>query len=287
MAIRVVTDSTSDLPAELVQRWHITVLPCYVMADDVSYKDGVDLSHDQFYSMLTSGSRLPTTAQPSAADFQQVYEELLGQGHQVVSIHVSGKLSGTLNSAEQAKASLGESPAIEIIDSQLASIPLGLAVLAAAEQAEQTDSYQQVADKVRKDLPLTHGFFLLDTLEYLQKGGRIGRAQAFIGSMLSVKPILKLQDGEAHPVERPRSWDRGMRRLVELVRELAPVRRLAVMYSTDPERAAALREQLSGLLPPDQVINARFGPTLGTYMGPNALGVALTQTGGPDPAQAP
>lgn len=287
MAIRVVTDSTSDLPAELVQRWHITVLPCYVMADDVSYKDGVDLSHDQFYSMLTSGSRLPTTAQPSAADFQQVYEELLGQGHQVVSIHVSGKLSGTLNSAEQAKASLGESPAIEIIDSQLASIPLGLAVLAAAEQAEQTDSYQQVADKVRKDLPLTHGFFLLDTLEYLQKGGRIGRAQAFIGSILSVKPILKLQDGEAHPVERPRSWDRGMRRLVELVRELAPVRRLAVMYSTDPERAAALREQLSGLLTPDQVINARFGPTLGTYMGPNALGVALTQTGGPDPAQAP
>ncbi|MCI0845728.1 MAG: DegV family protein, partial [Chloroflexi bacterium] len=179
MAIRVVTDSTSDLPAELVQRWHITVLPCYVMADDVSYKDGVDLSHDQFYSMLTSGSRLPTTAQPSAADFQQVYEELLGQGHQVVSIHVSGKLSGTLNSAEQAKASLGESPAVEIIDSQLASIPLGLAVLAAAEQAEQTDSYQQVAEKVRKDLPLTHGFFLLDTLEYLQKGGRIGKAQAF------------------------------------------------------------------------------------------------------------
>ena len=286
MAIRVVTDSTSDLPADLAQRWHITVLPCYVVEGDVTYKDGVDLSHDEFYRRLTSNSSLPTTAQPSMADFREVYEALLGQGHQVISIHVSGKLSGTLNSAEQAKASLVEAAPIEIIDSQLASIPLGLAVVAAAEQAEQADSYQQVAGKVRRELPLTHGFFLLDTLEYLQKGGRIGRAQAFLGSMLSVKPILKLQDGEAHPVERPRTWDRGVRRLLELVRELAPIRQLAVIHSTDPERAAALREQLSDLLPTDQVISTRFGPTLGTYLGPNALGVALTQTGGPESGQA-
>ena len=287
MAIRLVTDSTSDLPAELAQRWHITVIPCYVVEGDVTYRDGVDLSHDQFYRRLTSGSSLPTTAQPSIADFRQVYEELLGQGHQIVSQHVSGKLSGTLNSAEQAKASLAEaSPAeavpIEIVDSRLASIPLGLTVVAAAEQSEQVESYQQVAENVRRDLPLTHAFFLLDTLEYLQKGGRIGRAQAFLGSMLSVKPILKLQDGEAHPVERPRTWDRGVRRMGELVRELAPVRQLAVTHSTDPDRAAHMREQLSDLLPPDQIISARFGPTLGTYLGPNALGVALTQTGRTD-----
>ena len=286
MAIRVVTDSTSDLPAQIVERWHITVVPIYVMAGDVTYKDGVDISHDQFYRLLTSGSRLPTTAQPPTADFQQVYEELLGQGHQIISIHVSGKLSGTLNSAEQAKASLAEATPIEIIDSQLASIPLGLVVVAAAQEAEQAESYQQLAEKVRRDLPLTHSFFLLDTLEYLQKGGRIGRAQAFLGSMLGVKPILKIQDGVAHPVERPRTWDRGQRRMLALVRELAPVRQLAVIHSTDPERAAALREQLSGLLPEEKVISARFGSTLGTYLGPNALGVALTQTGGPEAGQA-
>ena len=284
MAIRIVTDSSADLPPELAQRWHITVLPCYVVVDDVTYKDGVDLTHDRFYQQLASNTRLPTTAQPSAADFQQVYEELLGQGHQVISIHVSGKLSGTLNSAEQAMASLVEAAPIEIIDSQLASIPLGLAVVAAAEQAEQSDSYQQVAEQVRRDLPLTHGFFLLDTLEYLQKGGRIGKAQAFLGSVLSVKPILKLQDGEAHPVERPRNRERGVRRMLELVRELAPVRQLAVIHSTESERAEELREQLSDLLPADQVISARFGPTLGTYLGPNALGVALTQTGGVGPS---
>ena len=286
MAIRVMTDSSADLPPELAQRWHVTVLPCYVVVGDVTYKDGVDLSHDQFYHQLTSNARLPTTAQPSAADFQAVYQELLGQGHQVISIHVSGKLSGTLNSAEQAKAALGKAAPIEIIDSQLASIPLGLTVVAAAEQAEHADSYQQVADRVRRDLPLTHGFFVLDTLEYLQKGGRIGKAQAFLGSILSVKPILKLQDGEAHPVERPRNRERAVRRVIELVRELAPVRQLAVIHNTDADRAAELLEQLSSLLPADQVISARFGPTLGTYLGPNALGVALTQTGGVDSGQA-
>lgn len=280
MTIRVVTDSTSDLPEELARRWDITVLPCYVVEGDVTYKDGVDLTHDQFYSRLTSESRLPTTAQPSAADFRLVYEELLGQGHQVISIHVSGKLSGTLNSAEQAKASLAEAAPIEIIDSQLASIPLGLVAVGAAQQAEHAGSYQQLAEKMRQDLPLTHGFFLLDTLEYLQKGGRIGRAQAFLGSMLGVKPILTIRDGEAHPVERPRSWDRGVRRLLELVREMGPVRQLAVIYSTDAQRAAVLREQLSDLIPADQLVSARFGPTLGTYLGPNALGVAFTREGG-------
>lgn len=284
MAIRIVTDSCADLSPQLAEREKVTVLPCYVVVGDVTYRDGVDLSHDEFYDQLRSTIRLPTTAQPSVADFQGVYEELLSQGHQILSIHVSGKLSGTLNSAHQAKAALGESVPIEIVDSQLASMPEGLVVLAAAQLAGQGDSYQQLADRVREDLPLTHGIFLLDTLEYLQKGGRIGKAQAFVGSVLSVKPILKLQDGEAHPVERPRNRPRAIRRLLELVRELAPVRQLAVIHNTEPEQAEDLRQRLSDLLPEDQVLISRFGPTLGTYLGPNALGVALTQAGGTAPS---
>ena len=279
MATRIVTDSSSDLPSELASRWDITVIPCYVVVDDVTYKDGVDLSPDEFYHRLVSGPRVPTTSQPSAADFQAVYQDLLDQGHQVISIHVSGKLSGTLNSAEQAKASLGESTSIEIIDSRLASMPLGLVALAAAQLGQSADSYQQVADQVRSDLPKTHGFFVLDTLEYLQKGGRIGKAQAFLGSLLNVKPILKLQDGECHPVERQRNRERAVRRMVELLRELAPVRQLAVIYSTEPDQAAELRRRLSDLLPEEEIITSRFGPTLGTYLGPQALGVALTSAG--------
>ena len=132
---------------------------------------------------------------------------------------------------------------------------------------------------MRQGLGLHHGLFALDTLEYLHKGGRIGKARAFMGSVLHVKPILRLQDGEAHPVERPRNRERAMRRLVELASELAPVRRLAVIYSTDADRMATLKQGLTGLLPADQIIEARFGSTLGTYIGPDALGVAITQEG--------
>mgnify|MGYP001336131414 FL=1 len=276
MTVRIVTDSSADLPADLVQQHGITVLPCYVVVDDQPLKDGVDIMPDDFYRRLQADGRFPTTAQPTVADFQEVYRGLAGQGDQVVSVHVSGKLSGTLNSAEQAKASI-DGAEIELIDSQLASIPLGLAVLDAAAIASEGGSLQEVAEKVRQGLGLHHGLFALDTLEYLHKGGRIGKARAFMGSILHVKPILRLQDGEAHPVERPRNRERAMRRLVELASELAPVRRLAVIYSTDADRMATLKQDLTGLLPADQIIEARFGSTLGTYIGPDALGVAITQ----------
>ena len=280
MTIRIVTDSSADLPADLVEKHRITVVPCYVVVDDQTYKDGVDIQADEFYRRLQAEGRTPTTAQPTMADFQEVYRDLVGQGDQVISIHVSGKLSGTLNSAEQAKASLeneGEDAPVEIIDSQLASMAMGLMVLDAAIMAAEGGEYSEVAAQVRQRLATHHGLFALDTLEYLQKGGRIGKASAFLGSILNVKPILRLQDGEAHPVERPRNRDRAMRRLVELAKEMAPVRRLAVVYSTDMERMHSLKQELSGLLPDDQIIEARFGSTLATYLGPDALGVALTQ----------
>jgi len=279
MAIRIVTDSSADLPSELSGRHGITVLPCYVIIGEETFKDGVDISPDTFYQRLESMPRPPTTAQPSAADFQSVYENLIGQGDQVISIHVSAKLSGTLNSANQAKATLGADAPVEIINSNLASIPLGLTVLDAARWAQEGTDFNTVAQQVKQSLHLHHGFFALDTLEYLQKGGRIGKAQAFLGTMLSVKPILCILDGEAHPVERPRSRERARRRLVKLVRDLLPVRQMAVIYSTDPAQAEVAKHELRDLLPEENVIETRFGATLGTYLGPNALGVAVTQQG--------
>ena len=276
MAIRIVTDSAADLPPELVRQWDITVVPCNVVVGDVSYKDGVDISADEFYRKLVANPQLPTTSQPSAADFQVVYEDLVEQGHSIVSIHLSAKLSGTLNSAEQARDSIGAAD-IQIIDSQLASIPMGLVVLAAAQLAQNGGSSQEIADQVRRDLPLTQCYFLLDTLEYLQKGGRIGKAQAFLGNMLNVKPILGLRDGEVHPVERPRNRQRGVRRLLELAHQAAPLRQLAVIYSTEPEVAVELRLGLTDLLPEDQIVTTRYGAVLGTYIGPKAVGLALTR----------
>ena len=277
MAVRIVTDSAGDLPSELASRWNITVVPCYVVIGDRSYRDGVDISADDFYSQLTSSARLPTTTQPSAADFQAVYEDLLSQGHQVVSIHVSSKFSGTLNSAHQARTALGEQAAarIEIVDSQLASLPQALLAVSAAERAEGSQSHHAIAEGARQEVSTMHCFFVPDTLEFLQRGGRIGKVQAFVGSVLNVKPILTIRDGEAHPLERTRNRDRAMRRIVELAQEKAPVRQLAVIYSTEREQAEALQDYLTGLLAPDKVVVARFGPILGTNLGPGAIGVAL------------
>jgi DegV family protein with EDD domain len=280
MTIRIVTDSSCDLPLDLIQQHGITVLPCYVVVDDQTFKDGVEIQAGDFYRRLQAEGRTPTTAQPTPSDFQEAYRDLVGQGDQIISIHISGKLSGTLNSAEQAKASLGDGndgSGVEIIDSHLASIPLGLAVLDAAIMAAEGGDVHEIAGKIRQSLGQYHGLFALDTLEYLQKGGRIGKARAFMGSVLHVRPILRLQDGEAHPVERPRNRERAMRRLVELTQELAPIKRLAVIHSTDPDRMAELKQSLAGILPADQIIETRFGSALGTYIGPDALGVAITQ----------
>ena len=277
MAIRIVTDSVSDLPPALAQANDITVIPCYVVIGNETYKDGVEITADRFYSRLPDLPRLPSTSQPTIADFQETYQRLLDQGHQIVSVHVSAKLSGTLNSAVQAKAALGDSSDIEIIDSQSASAPMGLVVLDAARIARESSDLQEVVRQTRLSLQKQHGFVMVDTLEYLQKGGRIGKAQAFLGGMLKVKPILTIRDGEVHPLERPRSLERAKNRLVEMAQTLAPIRQVNISYSTDRVQALGIRAQLADLVSPENLVESRFGPVLGTYVGPNALGVAVTQ----------
>ena len=283
MALKIVTDSSCDLPPDLALSKGITVVPCYVYFGDQEFKDGLDLGPDEFYERLVASSDLPTTSQPSVADFIDVYRALSDEGHDVVSIHLSAKLSGTLNSALQAREALMSDTSsqaasggrIEIIDSNLASMALGLVVLEAAEMVESGATCDQVVEGVNANLPLTHCQFTLDTLEYLQKGGRIGKASAFLGSLLSIKPILRVHDGEVHPVERVRTRQKALNKLEEIVRGLEPVRRLGVIYNTSPGEAEALRDRLSDLVPKEEIIMSRFGPAVGRYVGPNALGVGL------------
>ena len=277
MAIRIVTDSVADLPPALASANDITVVPAYVIIGNETFRDGVDISADHFYERLGTLSRLPTTSQPTMADFQEVYQRLLDQGHQIVSIHVSSKLSGTVNSATQAKAALGDASQIEIVDSELASAPQALVVLNAAEWAREMTDFHELSRRVRQSLARYHSYVLVDTLEFLQKGGRIGKAAAFVGGMLKVKPILTVREGEVHPVERPRSRERGKTRLIELVRNLGPVRRINISYSTDRVQALAVRADLAEMVDPEHLVESRFGPVLGTYLGPNAFGVAVAQ----------
>ncbi len=275
MVVKVVTDSTSDLPLELAQRLDITVVPLNIHFEDEVYKDGVDITEDDFYKRLMASAKLPTTSQPSVGDFLQVYQELSGNGHEIVSIHISAKLSGTYNSAAQAREALGNGTRVHIIDSGQVSMGLGLIATEAAHMVQAGASCQQVIDGVERCLPHTYVFALLDTLEYLQKGGRIGKAGAFLGSLLSIKPIITCKEGEIHPVERVRTRVKGIAKLQEIARTLAPLKRLGLIHSTTPEDAEALAQSFSDLISSDEMIVSRFGPVLGTYTGPGALGVAV------------
>ena len=277
MTIRIVTDSVSDLPPSAARASDITVVPLYVAIGSETYRDGVDITADRFYSLLEELPSLPTTSQPSVADFQEVYRRLLDQGHRIVWIYVSAKLSGTLNSAAQARESLGAASQIEIVDSQLAGGAQALLALNAARWAGEMSDHHEVARRVERSIGQNHGFVVVDTLKYLAKGGRIGKAQAFLGGALQFKPILSIRDGEAHPVDRPRTRRRAMARIIQIVRGLAPVRQIHVSYSTGREHALAIRDGLADLVEPEHIVESRFGPVLGTHLGPNTIGVAVTR----------
>lgn len=277
MAIRIVTDSCSDLPPEAARDNDITVVPLYVNIGDDTYRDGVDIGPDRFYSLLEQLPTLPTTSQPSAGDFLSVYQRLLDEGHQIVSIHVSGKLSGTLNSATQARASLGDPAGIAIVDSQLAGGSQALLSLSASQWARDTTDAGGVARRAARCVANNHSFTMVDTLKYLERGGRIGKAQAFLGGALRFKPIIGMRDGGPHPLERPRTRRRAIARIISLARDLAPFSRIHVSYTTGPELAQAVIDGLADLVERDDIIESRFGPVLGTHLGPNAICVAVSQ----------
>ena len=277
MATRIVTDSCSDLPPSLAQASDVTVVPLYVNIGGDTYRDGVDIDADRFYSLEERLLGLPTTSQPSVGDFVEVYQRLLDEGHQVVSIHISAKLSGTLNSATQARTSLGDPPGIEILDSRLAGGSQALLTLSAARWAREAASADEVALRAERTIERNHSFVVVDTLEYLQRGGRIGKAQAFLGGVLQFKPIIAIRDGEAHPVERPRTRQRAIARVISRARELAPLSQIHVSYSTGREQAQTVIAGLADLVEPENIIEARFGPVLGAHLGPNTIGVSVSQ----------
>ena len=274
MSVKIVSDSTADLPDELAQRLDVTVVPAYVLIDDVSHREGLDITRHEFYRRLQSSPRLPTTSQPTPTDFAEKLAPLVQDGHQVICITVSKLLSGTYNSAVQAAADLPDG-AVSVVDSNTATAGHMLQVIAAAEDAAVADATVAsvlAAAEARAAQGLT--YCMVDTLEYLQKGGRIGKAQAFMGSVLKVKPILKITEGEVLPVDRPRNTRRAMQRLEELVRSHGPASKLAVAYSTEPDVADEIRARLSDLAPDEQTYVLQIGSAVGTHCGPGAIGVA-------------
>ncbi len=274
MAVKIVTDSTCDIAQENVDRLDIVVVPAYVLFGEESYRQGIDINPTQFYARLQSSPQLPSTSQPTPGDFTERFGSLVADGHQVVCITVAQQLSGTYNSAAQA-ASQFDDVAVTIIDSGTASVGHMLQVIAAAEDAAAPEATAgSVAEAARVRAGGGYGYAMVDTMEYLQKGGRIGKAQAFMGSLLKVKPILKVANGEVLPVDRPRNLRRGLQRLEGLVREQGAVSKLAVAYTTDAAPAEEMRHRLSDLAAPENIYTVQIGSAIGTHVGPGAVAVS-------------
>ncbi len=279
MTIRVVTDSTSDLPKDVVERLGVTVVAQNVHFGTETYKDNVTITPEDFYKMLAEGPELPKTSQASPGDFKEVYDELGADADGIVSIHVSSKTSGTCNSALQAAEITSAACPVAVVDSAQASMGLGLVVAAAAEAANKGASHDEVTAIANAAAQRARCFCLFETLEYLEKGGRIGKAQAMIGSVLKIKPMIIVSDGEVTPLSKARTFPKALGKMKQTARDFAPIESLAIMHSTTPDAAQAVADDLGDLLPEGvEPIVARFGSALGVYTGPGAIGIALLRT---------
>jgi DegV family protein with EDD domain len=278
MVIKIVTDSTADLPAALIQKLDVTVVPEYLRFGDQVYRDQIDISDDEFYQRLANTPVHPKTSQPTPQDFTNVYNRLCREAEGIISIHLSSKLSGTYNSAVQGKNMIRSECNIEVIDSQTVSIALGLVVIQASIMAKSGMGLKQITDELGKIIASVHILILFDTLKYLAKGGRIGKAKALLGSLLNIKPLLMVKDGELVPSGQARTRSKGTDMLLDFVKNAAGIQDLAVLYSTTRDEAEVLIERLSSMFPKDRIILARLGSALGVHGGPGVLAVALRKS---------
>ncbi len=275
MSVRIVTDSTADLSPQLVKELGISVVPVYVRFGDKSYKDGIEIGYDELYDKLINSPIHPSTSQPTPADFAQVYQELSKETNEIVSIHVTSKLSGTYNSALQGKELTNSKSNIVVIDSEAITMGLGIMAMSAARLALLNESLAKILENVKQSIKNTHLLATFDTLKYLALGGRIGKARALLGSVLNVKPIVTLRDGEISPVGNVRTRAKAVEKLFEFVKNTLNIEELAVVHSTTPDEAYSLKERFSSLVSSNRLFMARLGPALGVHGGPGTLVVVV------------
>jgi DegV family protein with EDD domain len=277
MAVRIVTDSTCDLSPADAERYGITVVPLTVFFGEEAFLDGVEISGADFYARMVASKSLPRTSQPSVELFQDAYRSLAGDGVEIVSIHVSSRLSGTLNAASIAREVVKHDVHVDLIDSYNVSLGLGLIVLEAARSAQAGASLAEVVATARRAMDRVSVHVAVDTLEYLQKGGRIGRARSLLGSVLSIKPIICVDDGEVAPFERVRTRSKAIERMFELASGMPRAKEMFIGCSGDDTDARVLLERLRPLLPHTDLKVGYLGPVVGVYTGPNALGIAALE----------
>ena len=271
--IALVTDSTCDLPDSVVKEKNITVIPLNVHFGEETFLDGIDLQSNEFFEKLSTSDIHPQTSQPSVGRFVEVYNDLLKKHDSILSLHISSKLSATYNSALQAQKEIGNEN-IKVIDSMNGTLGLGAIVHHMAELNQKGESFENLVMEVEKIIPNAIFMGLVPTLEYLAKGGRIGKARAFMGSILKFKPILSAVDGEIQSIGKVRALIKGMDFIVDEMKN-HKISKLFIVHANHEERANLLKDKTKDLIDPKDVIIAEFGPVVGTHLGPGAFGVGF------------
>ena len=279
MAVKIVTDSLSDITSDVAVELGVTVVPLYVRFGEEIYRDRVEISCEEFYGRLIREPNLPSTTQPTPNDFLQVYNKLAEETDEILVIVVSSKLSGTYQSATQAKALMQGKCRIQVVDSLSVAMGEGLIVASVAKAVKAGANLDAATELARQAVPRSHLVAYFDTLKYLAKGGRIGRASGLVGSMLSVKPILTVKEGEMAPLTRVRSLSAGLDFLYQFTAGFANIEGLAVEHATTPEDADRLVERLGKIYPKERIVRSVISPVVGTYSGPNALALTVLEAG--------
>jgi DegV family protein with EDD domain len=275
--VRIVTDSCSDITPQLAQELGITVVPLYVQFGIESYRDNVDLSTEDFYRRLKTSKIHPTTATATPADFTKIFTELAEETKEILTITLSEKFSGIYTTALQGKAMVSKDCRILIIDSQAGAGAQMLLVISAAKMARAGANLEQIADWVRGAIPRVHIRMSFDTLEYLRRGGRIGKTQAFLGSLLKVNPVVGIKDGETFPIARPRNRAQAMDFLVNFVKGFSRIETVAIEDATTPDDLQTLAERLRDIVPPERIYRSKVSPVVGSHVGPHVLAVAVLE----------
>jgi DegV family protein with EDD domain len=275
--VKIVTDSVSDIPAEVAKELGITIIPLYVRFGSDVYLDRVELSTEDFYRKLTSSQIFPTTAAPGPGEFAKVYDKLAEETDEILAIHVSSKFSVVYETALRGKEQMKRKCRIEVIDSLSGIMGEGLIAIAVAKEARRGTNLDHVVDTVRKAIPKTHVYVCFDTLEYLRRGGRIGRGRALFGSMLKVNPILRIEDGAAYPVGRAHSRAKAIEKLYEFAKSFTNIRELAVEHATTPDEAEALAQRLNPIFPKERTYISTIDPVVGAHVGPHVIGMAVLE----------
>ncbi len=275
--IALVTDSTSYIPADLVQRYQITIVPQVLIWGPDTFEDGVDIQPSEFYTRLKTATVMPSTSQATVSTFMKIFQGLLDQGYEILAILVSEKISGTINSATQAKAALPASASIEIVDSQTTAMALGFQLLAVARLLEKGASMSEARTLAQKAVQHTGVVFTVDTLEFLHRGGRIGSGKRFLGTALKIKPILEMRDGLIEAVEQVRTRGKSLSRLVDLIEAQIGGRtpiRLAALHANAEADARLVLEEACNRMKVDESLLSIVSPVVGTHAGPGTVGLA-------------